>query len=154
MKYTQAPDFWKDKIVVVDFDGTCVTHAYPAVGRDIGASPVLRRLQDEGAKIILNTIRSGQRLTDAVNWFSDNGILLWGINRNPQQGEWSDSPKVYAHLYIDDAALGAPLGMVTDSARPIILWDEVSKMLWPNDCAYHCAVQAQAMGDAGVFKTS
>jgi hypothetical protein len=29
-------------IIAVDFDGTCVTHEYPKVGRDIGAVPVLK----------------------------------------------------------------------------------------------------------------
>ncbi len=26
----------------IDFDGTCVTHLFPKVGKDIGAAPVLR----------------------------------------------------------------------------------------------------------------
>ncbi len=25
-------------IIAIDFDGTCVTHMYPKIGRDIGAS--------------------------------------------------------------------------------------------------------------------
>jgi hypothetical protein len=36
----------KNKFVVgVDFDGTCVTHEYPKIGRDIGAVPVLKELK-------------------------------------------------------------------------------------------------------------
>jgi len=30
--------------IVIDFDGTCVTHDFPRVGKDIGAEPVLRKL--------------------------------------------------------------------------------------------------------------
>jgi predicted mannosyl-3-phosphoglycerate phosphatase (HAD superfamily) len=45
-------------IIAVDFDGTCVTHEYPRIGRDIGAAPVLKRLTDAGHKLILWTMRS------------------------------------------------------------------------------------------------
>lgn len=39
-------------------------------------------------------------------------------------------PKVYANLYIDDAALGAPLtGDVNYSSRPFIHWDGVIEMI-------------------------
>jgi len=34
--------------IAVDFDGTCVSHAYPEVGIDIGAIPVLKRLVSNG----------------------------------------------------------------------------------------------------------
>lgn len=30
--------------IVIDFDGTCVTHEFPLVGKDIGAVPVLKKL--------------------------------------------------------------------------------------------------------------
>ena len=45
-------------IIAVDFDGTCVTHEFPEVGRDIGAVPVLKELVEKGHKIILYTMRS------------------------------------------------------------------------------------------------
>ena len=35
-------------ILAVDFDGTCVTHEFPEVGRDIGAVPVLKELVEKG----------------------------------------------------------------------------------------------------------
>ena len=34
----------KEKVIALDFDGTVVTHDYPAVGKDIGAEPVLKNL--------------------------------------------------------------------------------------------------------------
>ena len=43
--------------IAIDFDGTCVTHEYPNVGRDIGAAPVLRKLVENGHKLILWTMR-------------------------------------------------------------------------------------------------
>lgn len=96
-------------IFAIDFDGTCVTNEYPNVGKDIGAVPVLKRIVEKGHRIILYTMRDNERLKDAEQWFESNNIPIWGVNNNPEQKKWSSSPKIYAHLYIDDAALGVPL---------------------------------------------
>ena len=96
-------------IIAIDFDGTCTTHDYPKVGKDIGAVPVLKRLVEAGHSLILWTMRSGPTLTDAVIWFEANDIPLMGVNENPGQAVWTTSPKAYANLYLDDAALGCPL---------------------------------------------
>ena len=119
------------RIIAVDFDGTCVTHDYPAVGREIGAALVLKDLTDAGVKLILFTMRSGQQLADAVKWFEGHGIPLWGVNANPDQHTWTRSPKPYAHLYIDDAALGVPLvNDPTLHGRPFVNWTVVAELLW------------------------
>ena len=34
----------KGIVIGVDFDGTCVTHDFPYVGKDIGSVPVLKRM--------------------------------------------------------------------------------------------------------------
>ncbi len=131
-------------IIAIDFDGTVVTHEFPRVGRDIGAAPVLKRLVAAGHKLILWTMRSdveeprsdhpdihavgGKYLTDAVEWFAKNEIPLWGINSNPEQHTWTHSPKAYAQLYIDDAALGIPLILVREG-RPYVDWKKVETML-------------------------
>lgn len=114
----------------IDFDGTCVEHAHPAVGKTIvGAVTVLRALHEEGVKLILNTMRSGPELADAELWFESHGLPLFGANVNPTQREWTSSPKVYAHFYIDDAAIGAPLVYPT-SGRPYLNWMSVGRMLF------------------------
>lgn len=116
--------------IAVDFDGTCVSHEYPSVGKDIGAVPVLKKLTENGHKLILNTMRSGDELSDAVKWFEENEISLYGINNNPSQKFWTDSPKVYAHLYIDDAALGCPLKIDPNvSIGPFVDWQQVEEYL-------------------------
>lgn len=122
-KFTQK---WPT-IYGLDFDGTCVTHQYPEIGVDIGAVPVLKKIINKGDLIILNTVRSGKPLEDAVEWFKDNQIPLYGINENPAP-HFSDSPKVYAHIYIDDAALGAPL-IFPEVGRPYIDWKAVERLL-------------------------
>ena len=95
--------------IAIDFDGTCVTHEYPEIGRDLGATTTLKTLVDNGHKLILLTMRSGKTLEDAKHWFEERGIILYGVNENPSQKRWTESPKVYANLYIDDANLGTPL---------------------------------------------
>lgn len=117
-------------IICIDFDGTCVTHEFPNVGRDIGADRVLRQLVDRGHRLVLFTMRSGQHLDEAVEWFSEHKIPLWGIQRNPEQDEWTESPKAYGNVYIDDAALGCPLKPAwNDSTRPYVDWARVEELL-------------------------
>lgn len=131
----------------IDFDGTVVTHDFPHVGKDIGAVPVLRKLTDAGHQLILFTMRSdrsekketgdptimnvtGNFLTDAVNWFKENDIPLYGIQSNPTQKNWTTSPKSYAEIMIDDSALGCPLKVDPElSARPFVDWDRVEQFL-------------------------
>lgn len=121
-------------VIAVDFDGTCVSHDYPRIGHDIGAVPVLRRLVASGASLVLWTMRSGKELDDAVQWFLDNDIFLFGIQRNPEQDKWTTSPKAYASLYIDDAALGCPLVRPANGARPYVDWRAVEGLLFtPHD---------------------
>lgn len=45
-------------IIGIDFDGTVVTHDFPKIGKDIGAVPVLKKLVENGHKLILFTMRS------------------------------------------------------------------------------------------------
>lgn len=133
-------------IICVDFDGTCVIHSFPELGKDIGAQDVLKQLVDKGHQLILWTMRcdgqeesetksgykihSGDYLTQAIKWFEDNDIPLFGVQRNPAQDQWTSSPKCYAQLYIDDAGIGCPLKFVPEiSNRPFVNWAEVEKLL-------------------------
>ena len=125
--------------ICIDFDGTCTTHDFPNIGKEIGAPKVLKRLVENGHKLILFTMRANEvdvhpngkyYLSDAVKWFADNGISLYGVQSNPTQKEWTTSPKAYGQLYIDDAALGCPLKFDAElSQRPFVDWDKVSSTL-------------------------
>jgi hypothetical protein len=117
-------------VICCDFDGTAVTHDYPHIGKDIGAVPVLKELIDAGHKLILFTMRSGIELEEAVQWFKDNDIRLYGVNKNPTQATWTTSPKAYADLYIDDSAIGCPILYDENiSSRPYIDWKKVRRIL-------------------------
>lgn len=124
--------------ILIDFDGTCVTHEFPRVGRDIGAVPILKKLVESGHRLILFTMRSnnqrGNFLDDAVDWFKKNDIPLYGIQENPEQKIWTTSPKAYGQLIIDDTCLGIPLTLLDErgiqiSDRPFINWLEVKYLL-------------------------
>lgn len=137
--------------IAIDFDGTCVTHEFPEIGKDIGAVPVLKKLVDRNHKLILFTMRSDFKptgkpdhdciyyrqviktwdyLTQAVNWFKENDIPLYGVNENPSQKVWTQSPKAYGEMYIDDAALGCPLKIDLDlSYKPFVDWERVERLL-------------------------
>jgi hypothetical protein len=118
------------KVIAIDFDGTCVTHSYPVIGKDIGAVPIIKELVNNGWHIILFTMRSGRELAAAVDWFNEHGIPLFGVNKNPEQGIWTTSPKPYAQIYIDDAALGCPLTFDPNiSNRSFINWRRVHQTL-------------------------
>lgn len=117
-------------IIAVDFDGTCVEHDYPEVGMDVeGAVDVLRELRAKGHRLILFTMRSGSKLDAATRWFKERKIELWGVNRNPEQKDWTDSVKVFADIYIDDSALGCPIMFVDGARRPMVNWAKVRTQL-------------------------
>ena len=53
-------------------------------------------------------------------------IKLSGANHTPGQATWTTSPKVYAQIYIDDAALGCPTNY-DGTGRPYVDWHIVAK---------------------------
>lgn len=133
------------KEILVDFDGSVVTHDFPFVGKDIGSVPVLKKLVEKGHKLILFTMRSHRPyihpdgtprdcLQEAIDWFAKNDIPLYGINTNPTQHEWTDSPKAFGQLMIDDIAIGVPLKIDKElSSRPFVDWFYLELMLNANN---------------------
>ena len=126
------------KTILIDFDGTVVTHEFPKIGKDIGAIPVLKELVANGHKLILFTMRSNFKgktyLTDAVNWFKQNDIQLYGIQSNPTQHTWTTSPKAYGQIMIDDSALGCPLTYPENNARPYVDWSKIRDLFVELGC--------------------
>ena len=124
-------------IIALDFDGTVVTHEFPEIGIEIdNCVQTLKRLNKAGTKIILSTMRSNSQernfLDEAVEWFKERGIPLFGIQRNPEQDSWTSSPKCYAHMYIGDDALGCPLTYDIElSQRVFADWYRIEDMLFP-----------------------
>lgn len=133
--------------ILIDFDGTCVSHEFPHIGKDIGAVSVLQELVMNGHRLVLFTMRSnksdvvsvgdtsihsisGNYLSHAVEWFRENLIPLYGIQTNPTQSSWTNSPKAYGEFMIDDSAIGCPLKIDhTISNRPFVDWLKVREIL-------------------------
>lgn len=120
----------KELTICVDFDGTLAEHEWPGPGEPVlYAIDVCKELQAKGHKLILYTMRSEEHLQAAVDWCKERGLEFWDHNHNPDQAKWSKSPKVYGHIFIDDAALGTPLIFSDDGTRPRVDWLEIRKLL-------------------------
>ena len=115
-------------IIAVDFDGTIVEDAYPKVGKPIlFAFETLKKLQEDGHRLILWTYRSGNKLKESISFCEDNGIHFYAVNKSFSEEEYSKdiSRKINADLFIDDRNIGGFPGwgevyqMLTNSAPPI-----------------------------------
>jgi len=118
--------------IAVDFDGTIVEHEFPNIGREVPrAFEWLKAWKRAGATLILWTTRSdGQKhgpvLTQAVEFCLARGVEFDAVNEGPGDREWTQSPKVYADRYVDDAAAGVPLWpSARAGGRPYLDWNVV-----------------------------
>ena len=96
--------------IAIDFDGTIVTHAYPAIGKPIPfAIETLKKLQKEDHhQLILWTCREGELLQEAIDYCAARGLEFYAVNSNFPE-ETSDiirARKLEADLFIDDRNLG------------------------------------------------
>ena len=72
----------------------------------------------------------GNFLDDAVNWFKDNNIPLYGIQKHPDQENWTTSPKCYFDYVIDDRCFGIPLKYDKQiSEKPFVDWEAIERLL-------------------------
>lgn len=96
-------------IIAVDFDGTIVEHAYPAIGKEIPfAIETLKMLQKDRHLLILWTVREGELLDEAVKYCKDRGVEFYAVNDSmpDKVDEKFATRKVNADLFIDDRNLG------------------------------------------------
>ena len=101
---------FKDKLIIaVDFDGTIVEDAYPRIGKpQIFAFETLKKLQDDGHRLILWTYRHSEKLDEAVIFCKNNGIEFYAVNSSfPGEKFAGDmSRKINADIFIDDRNIG------------------------------------------------
>jgi len=98
-------------VIAIDFDGTIVQHRYPAIGEELPfAIETLKRLQKEGHKLILWSVREGRLLEEAVSFCRERGLEFYAVNRDyPEEEKERNnhfSRKLKADLFIDDRNLG------------------------------------------------
>ncbi|MGB0890716.1 MAG: BT0820 family HAD-type phosphatase [Flavobacteriaceae bacterium] len=109
-------------IIAIDFDGTIVEDGYPKIGEPmIFAFETIKKLQQEGHRLILWTYRCGSKLQEAVDFCKENGIEFYAVNKNyPEEiFDGKISRKIHADLFIDDRNLGGFPG-----------WTEVYKQIF------------------------
>jgi len=103
-----------NKIFAVDFDGTLSFGKWPETGkpnRDL--FDYLIQQKTEGARIILFTCRTRDRLTEAVEYCRKYGLEFDAVNENlPELIELygEDTRKIEADVYIDDKAVNPVAG--------------------------------------------
>lgn len=101
----------KYDVIAVDFDGTLSADKYPNTGNpNMKLINKLIELQKDGTKIILNTMREGSRLQEAVDYCKRYGIEFDAVNDNLPflKMMFKNNPrKIYADLYVDDCNAGA-----------------------------------------------
>ena len=116
----------ESKVIAVDFDGTIVEDRYPKIGKEKPfAFQTLRILQQEGYRLILWTVRSGERLEEAVAFCKKNGVEFYAVNASfPNEEVGNNSRKVNAEIFVDDRNVGGFPGwgevyqLITDSTLP------------------------------------
>lgn len=111
----------KSLIIAVDFDGTIVENKYPKIGKPmLFAFETLRKLQEEGHRLILWTYRYGERLESAIEFCKQNGVVFYAVNKSfpEEQLDFGRSPKINADIFIDDRNIGGFIG-----------WGEIFHML-------------------------
>ena len=97
-------------IIAVDFDGTIVEDAYPKIGKpNLFAFETLKKLQDEGHRLILWTYRCDNRLDEAVKFCESNGVFFYAVNSSFPEEKYSD-----AHHFTFISLLNNP-GAVIDN---------------------------------------
>lgn len=113
----------EQKIIAVDFDGCLVTNNFPNIGIPITETiEALKAEQANGTKTILWTCRVDERLSEAVQWCSDNNIKLDAVNDNlPEMIEafGNNCRKVFANEYWDDRAVVKPEAQQSQPARAL-----------------------------------
>ncbi|MBQ9187416.1 MAG: hypothetical protein IJ144_06315 [Prevotella sp.] len=97
--------------IAVDFDGTIVTHKYPAIGEELPfAVDTLKMLQNDHHKLILWSVREGKLLDEAVQWCKERGVEFYAVNKDYPEETTDNNPhfsrKLKADIFIDDRNLG------------------------------------------------
>lgn len=96
-------------IYAIDFDGTIVEDAYPAIGKiNIEALIFIHRLKQAGHIFILHTCRHGRPLREALEFLHEMELDPHYVNRNVPEliAKYGDCRKIYADYYIDDHNVG------------------------------------------------
>ncbi|MRJ11650.1 hypothetical protein EDL98_11300 [Ornithobacterium rhinotracheale] len=110
-------------IIAIDFDGTIAVSKFPEIlGLQFKAKKYIQKLKEDGHYIIVYTCRSGDNLTNAINFLLERGIPFDRVNDNSpenlKQYNSANTRKVYADVYVDDKQVGG-----------LPLWSEIYEFI-------------------------
>lgn len=125
--------------ILIDFDGTCIP-TLPMGGMteyETGAEKVLKKLVKSGHDLVLWTARNNSSrnpynvisnqffgmtsLEEAVKWFKDRDIPLFGVNEVPGEiDKVGVGRKALGDYLIDDTAICTPIKFVTIKVYSVI----------------------------------
>lgn len=117
------------KTIAIDFDGTIVEDDYPRIGKPaLFAFETLRKLQENGFRLILWTYRSDKKLEEAVAFCEENGVKFYAVNKSFPEEEFNNtySRKIRADFFIDDRNIGGLMG-----------WGEIYRLLIKEELDVH-----------------
>lgn len=100
-------------IIAIDFDGTIVENAYPDIGKTmLFAFETMKKMQEDGHRLVLWTYRHGSRLKDAVEFCKEKGITFYAVNNSYPEETFDKkaSRKIHADLFVDDRNIGGFIG--------------------------------------------
>ena len=72
----------------------------------------MKKMQEDGHRLVLWTYRKGKRLDEAVEFCKKNGIEFYAVNKNFVEEDYTpDVPrKLKADIFIDDRNIGGFIG--------------------------------------------
>lgn len=123
--------------IYLDFDGTVVEHDYPKIGSlNPNSLEVIKKLQDAGHNIILNTMRvefDDGSMQEALDFINLNESLA-GIEIRQQTEQKIYPPKwnldkIENDIFIDDIASNIPLIKAPVAGGFMVDWIEIEKQL-------------------------
>ena len=123
--------------IYLDFDGTVVEHDYPQIGSlNPNSLEVIKKLQDAGHNIILNTMRvefddgSMQEALDFINLNkSVTGIKIQHQTEQKIYPPRWNLDKIENDVFIDDIAPNIPLIKAPVVGGFMVDWVEIEKQL-------------------------
>lgn len=96
------------KIICFDFDDTMdiKTEPYPVIGEpNIAMVNIIKNHIESGDIVILNTMREGEKLQEAIEWLEVQSIVPHEVNENAQcmREKYNNNPrKIYCDINYDD----------------------------------------------------
>lgn len=123
--------------IYLDFDGTVVEHDYPQIGSlNPNSLEVIKKLQDAGHNIILNTMRvefDDGSMQEALDFINMNESVT-GIKIEQQTEQKIYPPKwnldkIENDIFIDDIASNIPLIKAPVVGGFMVDWIEIEKQL-------------------------